>query len=188
MPERCGQVEQAPRLRVGGIAVTDFHDRTRRTAALVDELNAVVEELERLHPGRKFPLDGHLVGSLGEAAGEALFDVILRPPSTRGHDAIAADGRTVEIKATYGNRTIAIRPTSHDHADSLIVLRLSRLADQPPEVVYNGRFAMAARIAGHVGSNGQAPIGLNRLRTLDATVDEPERIPRRQPSNGSRLT
>jgi len=68
----------------------------------------------RLHPGRKFPLDGYLVGSLGEAAGETLFDIALRPPSNRGYDAVARDGRTVEIEATYGNRTIAIRPTSHD--------------------------------------------------------------------------
>jgi hypothetical protein len=187
MPERCEQVEQTPRPRVSGVAVTDFRDRTRRTAALVAELHAVVEELERFHPGRKFPLDGHFVGSLGEAAGEALFDVTLRPPSTRGHDAIAADGRTVEIKATYGNRAVAIRPTSHDHADSLIVLRLSRRSDESHEIVYNGPFVMAAGIAGHVGSNGQAPIGLSRLRTLDATVDEPDRISRRQPSHGSRL-
>jgi len=38
---------------------------------MVDQLHAVVEELENLHPSRKFPLDRRLVGSLGEAAGEA---------------------------------------------------------------------------------------------------------------------
>lgn len=48
-----------------------YVDRTRRTAELVDQLHAVMEELEKLHPSRKFPLDRHLVGSLGEAAGEA---------------------------------------------------------------------------------------------------------------------
>jgi alkanesulfonate monooxygenase SsuD/methylene tetrahydromethanopterin reductase-like flavin-dependent oxidoreductase (luciferase family) len=53
------------------IRVNPHVDRTRRTAELVDQLHAVVDELEKLHPGRKFPLDGHLVGSLGEAAGEA---------------------------------------------------------------------------------------------------------------------
>jgi hypothetical protein len=72
--------------------VEQYADRTGRTAELVDQLHAVVEELEALHPGRKFPLDGHLVGSLGEAAGEALFDVELVRLSNRGYDAIASDG------------------------------------------------------------------------------------------------
>lgn len=162
------------------VQVDPFADRTRRTAELVDQLHAVVEELENLHPGRKFPLDGHLVGSLGEAAGEALFDVQLRSASTPGHDAIAADGRTVEIKATYGNGAVAIRPTSHDHAELLIVLRLSRRSHEGHEEVYNGPFAMAAGAAGRIGSNGQAPIRLNKLRALNAVVDESDRIPKRQ--------
>lgn len=111
------------------MGVDRFADRTKRTAELVDQLHAVVEELEKLHPGRKFPLDGHLVGSLGEAAGEAIFDLELCRASTTGHDAIASEGRTVEIKATYGHRAVAIRPTSHEHAGLLVVLRLSRKSD-----------------------------------------------------------
>lgn len=165
---------------VSFVRVDLYADRTKRTAELVDQLHAIVEELEKLHPGRKFPLDGHLVGSLGEAAGEALFDVVLLPASTPGHDAIAADGRTVEIKATYGNGVVAIRPTSHDHAELLIVLRLSRSSDEDHEEVYNGPFAMAAGAAGRVGPNGQAPIRLSKLRALNAVVDEPDRIPKRQ--------
>jgi hypothetical protein len=160
--------------------VDRFADRTKRTAELVDQLRAVVEELEKLHPGRKFPLDGHLVGSLGEAAGEAIFDLELCRGSTTGHDAIAADGRTVEIKATYGNRVVAIRPTSQDHAELLVVLRLSRKSDEDHEEIYNGPFALAAGVAGRVGSNGQAPIGLNKLRALNAGISEPDRIPKRQ--------
>lgn len=161
------------------IWVDSFADRTKQTAELVDQLHAVVEKLEELHPGRKFPLDGHLVGSLGEAAGEALFDLTLRPPSNPGYDATSVDGRTVEIKATYGNGAVAIRSTSHDHAESLIVLRLSRRSDQPTEEIYNGPFAKAAGAAGRTGSNGQAPIRLSKLRALNAEVDENDRIPRR---------
>src|SRR5436190_19232526 len=104
----------------------DLTARTARTAELVDQLHAIVTELEEMHPGRKFPLDGHLVGSIGEAAAEALFDLILVATSSTGHDATAGDGRKVEIKATYGNRGIAIRKTSHSAATALIVLRLSR--------------------------------------------------------------
>nr|WP_243747918.1 hypothetical protein [Mycolicibacterium sp. CBMA 226]QGW61221.1 hypothetical protein ICEMyc226_00189 [Mycolicibacterium sp.] len=82
------------------------------------------------------------MGSLGEAAAEAMFDLELTRASTAGHDAVAADGRPVEIKATYGNRNVGIRATSDEHAQALIVLRLSRHAEVDHEVVYNGRSRM----------------------------------------------
>lgn len=153
--------------------------RTARTAELVDRLHAIVTELEELHPGRRFPLDGHLVGSLGEAAAEAMFAIQLQPASTTGHDAIAVDGRAVEIKATYGTKGVGLRYTSHDAATALIVIRLSRTSGVPHEVVYNGSLARVAHIAGRVQSNGQAALSIARLRRLDATVPEIERVPRR---------
>jgi hypothetical protein len=126
---------------------------------VVDQLDAIVEKLERLHPGRKFPVDGHLVGSLAEAAAEAIFDIRLLPLSTPGHDAISLqDGRAVEVKGTYGTGAVSIRPTSHDRAFALIVLRLSRRSGEPHEIVYNGPFGIAAAEAGPVGSSGQARI------------------------------
>lgn len=159
----------------------DHAERTLETALLVDQLHAIVEELEVLHPGRKFPLDGHLVGSLAEAEAEALFDISLLPPSTPGRDAVnERDGRGVEIKGTYGTSGVAIRSTSHDHACSLIVLRLSRTSGEPHELVYNGPFALAASAAGKVSSNGQARISLSALRRLNATVNDADRIRRRQ--------
>ncbi|HZN82462.1 MAG TPA: hypothetical protein VFC01_22705 [Mycobacterium sp.] len=159
---------------------SDHEERTRQTALLVDRLHAIVEELELLHPGRKFPMDGHLVGSLAEAAAEAIFDITLKPPSNMGYDAISEpDHRAVEIKGTYGTGGVAIRPTSHAHASALIVLRLSRKSGEPHEIVYNGPFAVAAAAAGPVGSNGQARIGLNRLRVLNKSVDDVDRVRRR---------
>ncbi|MDH6247036.1 hypothetical protein M2432_004699 [Mycobacterium sp. OTB74] len=52
-----------------------------------------------------------------------MFDLELTPASTAGHNAVAADGRTVEIKATYGNRSVGIRATSDEHAQALVVLK-----------------------------------------------------------------
>jgi hypothetical protein len=153
--------------------------RTARTAQLVDQLNRIVLELEQMHPGRRFPLDGHLVGSIGEAAAEAMFRLRLVTASTAGHDALADDGRAVEIKATYGTSGVGLRSTSHDAAAALIVLRLSRDADVPHEVVYSGSLDRVAHAAGSVQSNGQARLGLNRLRVIDATVPAAERIPPR---------
>ena len=158
---------------------TDHTVRTARTAALVDQLHAIVAELEAMHPGRRFPLDGHLVGSIGEAAAEAMFKIRLLTASTAGHDAVADDGRTVEIKATYGTSGVGLRTTSHDAAGALVVLRLSRHPDVPHEVVYNGGLARVLHAAGAMQSNGQARLGLSRLRQLNAIVADGERVPRR---------
>jgi hypothetical protein len=132
-----------------------------------------------MHPGRKFPLDGHLVGSIGEAAAEAMFDIALVPASSAGHDAIAGDGRRVEIKATYGSSGVAIRRTSHTAASALIVLKLSRTPGSQHEVVFNGPLMTALQSAGAFGSNGQARMGLSRLRSLDKTVSPEDRVQRR---------
>jgi len=170
----------AARPDAGGQRLHDHSDRTARTAVLVEQLHAVVDELEAMHPGRKFPLDGHLVGSIGEAAAEAMFEISLAPASSAGHDAIAYDGRQVEIKATYGSSGVAIRETSHAAAAALIVLKLSRVPGVEHEVLFNGPLVTALQAAGNFGTNGQARMGLTRLRTLDATVRADERIPRRQ--------
>ena len=160
-------------------APVDHRARTARTAMLVDQLHSIVQELEEMHPGRKFPLDGHLVGSIGEAAAEALFDLTLVATSSTGHDAVAAEGRRVEIKATYGTRSVAIRKTSHEAATALIVLRLSRTPDSDHEVVFNGPLVVALQSSGEVQSNGQAQMSLSRLRQLNASVRQEDRIGRR---------
>lgn len=162
------------------IAVPDHRARTARTAVLVDQLLAIVTELETMHPGRRFPLDGHLVGSIGEAAAEAMFDIRLVTASSAGHDAVASDGRRVEIKATYGVSGVAIRKTSHVAADVLIVLRLSRVSGVEHEVVFNGPLVLASQSAGAVGSNGQARMTLSRLRAIDDCVLPIDRVPRRR--------
>lgn len=108
-----------------------------------------------------------------------MFALRLVPASSPGHDAIADDGRTVEIKATYGNRMVGIRQTSHDGAGALIVLRLSRRSGVPHEVVYNGSLARVLHAAGPLQKNGQASLGLSRLRQLDVDVPDSERVPRR---------
>lgn len=156
----------------------DHAQRTARTAELVDQLHAIVMELEQMHPGRRFPLDGHLVGSIGEAAAEAMFRLRLLTASTAGHDAIADDGRAIEIKATYGTGSVGLRAASDHAATALIVLRLSREAAVDHEVVYNGPLDLVLAAAGKRQSNGQAALNLNRLRAINADVPE-HLLPRR---------
>lgn len=133
-----------------------------RTTELIAQLHAITAELGEIH-GRRFTPDGHLVGTLGEVLAASLFGLALVPPSTKGFDAVAADGRKVEIKATYGS-SVALRPSSHEEADDLLVLRLA--VDAAPEVVYYGPIArVAARPA---QSNGQFSVSLSSLRRLRA--------------------
>jgi hypothetical protein len=142
-----------------------------KAVPLIVRLYEIVDELEQMFPGRRFTPDGHMVGSIGEAWAKWLFDLELLPGSTAKHDAKAKDGKLVQIKATQGNG-VAI----YDEPDHLIVLKLLRTGKS--EVVYNGPGAIPWRQAGAKGKNGQRPIGLAKLRSLDREVADDVRIPR----------
>jgi hypothetical protein len=136
----------------------------------LDDLYTASDGLERLFPGRKFTLDGHLVGSIGEVAAAYIFDLDLNPASTMGHDAKSRDGRNVEIKLTQG-RGVAIR---HE-PEHLIVLH--RPVGGPIRIVFNGPGALAWAAAGKRQKNGQRPITLSRLTSLAEDVSEQDRLP-----------
>ncbi|WP_282603075.1 hypothetical protein [Paracoccus sp. PARArs4] len=141
-----------------------------RVIALLDDLYTAADGLERLFPGRKFTLDGHLVGSIGEVVAAYMFDLDLNPASTHGHDARARDGRQVEIKLTQG-RGVAIR---HE-PEHLIVLH--RPIGGPIRVVFNGPGPVAWAAAGAMQKNGQRPISLSRLTALSNDVTKQDRLP-----------
>jgi hypothetical protein len=77
-----------------------------------------VAELEAKYPGRKFTLDGHLVGSIGEVVAAEELGLSLYPMSRAGHDAYDANG-DVQIKMTAGN-DVAMYAT----CARLVVLRI----------------------------------------------------------------
>ena len=77
---------------------------TDSIAQKIRELYAITTELESLYPGRKFTIDGHLVGSIGEVLVAERYGLTLLPNSTQTHDAEAKDGRLVQIKATQTKR------------------------------------------------------------------------------------
>lgn len=139
-------------------------------AAFLDDLYAASEGLERLFPGRKFTLDGHLVGSIGEVAAAYMFDLELNPASTQGHDAHSKNGRQVEIKLTQG-KGVAIR---HE-PEQLIVLH--RPKGGPMRVVFNGPGHLAWNAAGKMQKNGQRQIGLTKLATLMVEVASTAQLP-----------
>lgn len=141
-----------------------------RVGVLIDTLYQTTETLEQLFPGRKFTLDGHLVGSVGEVVASYMFDLKLNSASTMGHDALATDGRKVEIKLTQG-KSIAIR----HHPEHLLVL--CRPKGKTVSVIYNGPGALPWATAGTMQKNGQRPISLRKLSLLDAEIRQEDRLP-----------
>jgi hypothetical protein len=137
--------------------------------ALLDAMYSASDRLEVLFPGRKFTLDGHLVGSIGEVIAAYMFDLNLLRGSNKGHDATARDGRNVEVKLTQG-KSVAIR---HE-PDHLIVLQ--RRKNTTVSVVFNGPGALAWAQAGKMQKNGQRPIPLAKLRKLDEGVPLADRL------------
>ena len=152
--------------------MTIDHTTAARIAALIPELYRLVGQLEAAAPGRSFTPDGHMVGSIGEVLAAARYDLTLTTASTREVDAIAPDGREVEIKATGRNGEIAMRGCP----PHLLVLKLEK--DGTATTVYNGPGAPVwARCKKRNGRNGQSTITLFQLRKLQAQVPEPERLP-----------
>ena len=136
----------------------------------LDDLYTASDGLRAIFPGRKFTLDGHLVGSIGEVVAAYMFGLDLNPASTMGHDATCPDGRQVEIKLTQG-RSVAIR---HE-PEHLIVLH--RPKGGPLRVIYNGPGSPAWQASGKRQNNGQRPISLTTLSKLAAHVRDDDRLP-----------
>ena len=145
-------------------------DHWTEVGELLASLYRIVERLEVLFPGRKFTPDGHLVGGIGEVIAARMFDLELLTASVPDHDARADDGRQVQIKFTQGTRGVALRA----EPDHLLVLRLA--PDRSLEVVYNGNGKSPWSQSGKMQKNGQRQISLARLRTIDRTVPERDRL------------
>jgi hypothetical protein len=144
-------------------------------STLLEELYTSAGRLEELFPGRKFTLDGHLVGSIGEVIAAYMFDLTLAPASNQGHDAFVPGGRQVEIKLTQG-KTVAIR---HEPEH---LLALFRPKGGPVRIVYNGPGEPAWNAAGRRQKNGQRPISLTKLSRLDAALPAEARLPLIRPA------
>ena len=137
--------------------------------ALVRSLYRIVRKLEGMFPGRKFTLDGHLVGSIGEVLAAHRYGLELLPPSAECHDARAGDGRRVQIKATQA-RSIGLR----SEPDFLLVLQLR--SDGSAEEIFNGPGPLAWSHAGKMQRNGQRSIGVAKLRALMEEVSPGARL------------
>lgn len=146
------------------------HDKFR---TLVKQLYATVNELETMLPGRHFTPDGHMVGSLGECMVADAYNLELKTASNKGYDAITQTGLEVEIKATQSN-SVAFR----SQPQHTIIIKILR--DGTFEEIYNGPGALVwDQFKGkRLPTNGQFQIALNKLRQLNQTVAQSDRVPR----------
>jgi len=141
-----------------------------RVPELVRKLYVLVAEFEMLFPGRAFTPDGHLVGSIGEVIASYRYNLSLHSASQQIHDAIAPDGRQVQVKATQGN-SVALRA----EPEHLIVLHLGHNGESTE--VFNGPGDTVWSHCGALQKNGQRCISLSKLRNLMQKITPAERVP-----------
>lgn len=140
-------------------------------AQKIKMLYRITQELEALFPGRHYTPDGHMIGSIGEALAASYYGLELFPASEEIHDAKAADGRLIQIKATQVNLvSISSEP------EWLLVLKIHK--DGAFSEKYNGPGKLAWVHCGKMQKNGQRQISLTKLQELQQKVPEPMRLMR----------
>jgi len=148
-----------------------MEDPIERVPELVRKLYALVVEFESLFPGRAFTPDGHLVGSIGEVIAASRYKLSLYSASVQAHDALAADGRQVQIKATQAS-SVALRA----EPEHLIVLQLNKNGEATE--VFNGPGQPVWASCGKMQRNGQRAISLSKLSKLMLQVPIALQVPR----------
>lgn len=126
---------------------------------------------------RPFTLDGHMVGSIGEAYAQEDYSVRLYPPSHQDHDG-TWNGREVQVKATQRNSVELKGPS-----DLLLVLKIN--PDGSYKEIYNGDGNAPWQCLAHRKATpaGYIRISLKRLRALNTQVREEDKIPCRNSRN-----
>lgn len=142
----------------------------KQAAEKIKQLYEISAELERLFPGRHYTPDGHMIGSIGEALAASYYGLELFTASAETHDAKAADGRLVQVKATQISR-IALS----SEPQWLLVLRIHRDGTFSKE--YNGPGKLAWEHCGKMQKNRQRPISLAKLRILQVEIPDSTRLP-----------
>ncbi len=143
-------------------AVTDFveaHNRLKRHYGAT---------------GLDFTLDGKLVGDLAEVIAAELFGLTLCRRRTPGVDGHAADGRSVQVKATgLPTKGPAFTP-GEGIADHLIFLRLN-FANANGTVAYNGPEAPIRNLL-PIGFVTTKRVPLSKVLAADASVAAADRL------------
>ena len=125
--------------------------------------------------GLKFTLDGNLVGDIGEAIAAELFGIKLVAANGTGIDGHAADGRSVQVKATGTGRGPVFRHVD-TRADHLLFFDID-FENLKGEVIFNGpeHIALTKMPEAWIG---QRPVSKVQIRAADALVPIEDRLKR----------
>lgn len=143
----------------------------QRFKQLIGQLYGTVRELEAMFPGRHFTPDGHMVGSIGECLVADAYDLELETASNPGFDARTREGKRVEIKATQA-KSVAFR-SCPEHAIVIKILQTGHF-----EEYYNGPGYLVWQLfeGKKVPSNGQFQVSLTKLKVLNDSVNDSDRV------------
>jgi len=125
-------------------------------------------------PGLAFTLDGKLVGDIGEAVAAEMFGLTLTLGGGTGIDGHAADGRTVQIKATGTGRGPVFRQVD-TRADHLIFIDFN-FTMLEGEVVFNGPEHIALQNMPATWKDQRSVTNV-RIRLLNNEVAPEDRLP-----------
>jgi hypothetical protein len=114
-----------------------------------------IVELETAY-GRRFTIDGHLLGSIGEVVARDELGIALYGMGRKGHDGLCKTRGEVQIKIT-AKRSIGLRHS----CNHLVVLKMDQYGKEA-EIVYDGPGAPVWALVAHkkVPSNGQFSVSL----------------------------
>ena len=122
-----------------------------------------------------YTLDGNLVGDIGESLAVELFGIrLVDSRSHPGIDGFSPDGRAVQVKATGRGLGPAFRPVE-TRADHLLFFDLD-FDGCKGTVFYNGPEYLAVAALPDLWT-GQRLVSRKRLREIDATLTDEQRLP-----------
>lgn len=132
-------------------------------------------ETEYAKYNRKFTIDGHLIGSIGEVLAAEAFNLKLAQTGMAVYDAtrIEKPDETVQIKATQIDR-VSFSPVREGEAvpDYVIVIQINKSGDWEPIYYGPGKNVYDLLALRKTQKNGQIQITLTKLRELNASVSD----------------
>lgn len=152
-------------------------------ASIQNELQSLFQTVNRLETeykkyNRKFTIDGHLIGSIGEVIVADAFDLELAPTGNALYDAWTKTKpkKTVQIKTTQIDRVSFSKITDTDDApDYIIVIQIDKTGEW--QLAFNGPGKLVYENIGKPQKNGQSQISVNKLRNLIEKAKKSEQIP-----------
>ena len=147
--------------------------------AAIRNIYTAVDGLKKVFPGRKFTLDGKIVGDIGEAIAATLYQVNLYDKNRRDWDGWwkneSGDREEVQIRATQCDTTYLKKPPQKG---TLLLFKIDKEKMGEYSVVYNGDIMLAWNAVKHQ-KNKDKIISLKKLKKLQKDVSSNDKIPKR---------